>query len=194
MRLLTCCALMLGCFLNPVTANAQKKTGLKNENLLVGVPSGYKIAFTTRKGNMKMTEMIPKNEDLKSWTEMVTVQIFLNNRKLKPVNFYHVIRRLFAKTCKGSRAQLIKHGMENGYVFSFFFINCHKNPKTGKRETVWFKALRGKDSFYVVQKAWRKKPRRAGIIKWSKYLRKVAVCDTRRANSKCPRIHAPKTK
>ena len=176
-----CMTLLLTFIFSPTPAFA-----LKNENLLVGVPSGYKIAFTARKGNMKMTEMIPKNEELKSWSEMITVQIFLNNQKLQPVPFYKIISRLFAKSCTGSTAQLVKKGLENGYGFSFFFIDCHQNKKTGKRETVWFKTIRGKDSFYVVQKAWRKKPRKKGIIRWTRFLRRVAVCDTRRTNSKCP--------
>ena len=49
---------------------------LENENLLVGVPPGYKIDFNERKQTMIMTEMVPTAQTVKNWTEMVTVQIF----------------------------------------------------------------------------------------------------------------------
>ena len=182
MRLLSFFPLLLAFILTPAPAVA-----LKNENLLVGVPSAYKIAYKTSEEHMIMTEMIPKEQNLKNWSEMLTVQVFMKNRKLQPVTFYKIISGLFVKNCKGSTSQLIKKGFENGYAFSFFFMSCRLNPNTGKPETVWFKTIRGKDSFYVVQKAWRKTPSKAGIIRWSKFLRRVAVCDTRRAINKCPR-------
>ena len=186
MRFLTCCALLLSCFLVPGTALAEQKTALKNENLLIGMPKRYKVAYQTRVKNMKMTEMIPKTQVLKSWSEMLTVQVFLNDKKLTPVKFFNSIRTVHKKACKGSRATLIRKGIENGYAFSFFFLVCPLNPKTKKPEYTWFKTIRGNDSFYVVQKAWKNSPSKAGIVKWSKYLRRVSVCDTRLADRKCP--------
>src|SRR5258708_58831 len=51
---------------------------LKNENLLVEVPPGYKIDFQEHKPNSLMNEMVPTSETVNDWTEMVTVQIFYN--------------------------------------------------------------------------------------------------------------------
>ncbi len=165
---------------------ASEASALKNENLLVGLPQGYKMAYQTRVKNMKITEMIPQSQSLKNWSEMVTVQIFLNDKKLSPIKFFHLMRSTPAKACKGSRAILIKKGFENGYAFSFFFLICPLNTKTKKPEYTWFKTIRGKDSFYVVQKAWKKKPAKSSIVKWTKYLRRVSACDTRKARHKCP--------
>ncbi len=165
---------------------ASAAPALKNENLLVGQPQGYKIAYRTRVKNMKMTEMIPQSQSLKNWSEMVTVQVFLNDKKLSPSNFFHLMRTTHTKACKGSRAILIKKGFENGYAYSFFFLICPLNTKTKKPEYTWFKTIRGKDSFYVVQKAWKKKPAKSSIVKWTKYLRRVSACDTRKAQHKCP--------
>ena len=159
---------------------------LKNENLLVGMPTGYKIAYQTREKNMKMTEMVPKNQTVKNWSEMLTVQIFLNDKKQTPIGFYNRMSKGFARACKGSTAKLIKKGTENGYAFSFFLLICRLNPKTNKPEYTWFKSIRGKDSFYVVQKSWRKAPTKRGIVSWSKFLRKVSVCDTRISKRPCP--------
>ena len=136
---------------------------LTNENLLVGMPKGYKVAYQTRVNNMKITEMIPKSQDLKNWSEMVTVQVFLKDKKLTPIKFFNLLASVHSKTCKGSRATLIKKGFENGYAFSFFFLVCPLNPKTKKPEYTWFKTVRGKDSFYVVQKAWKKSPAKKAL-------------------------------
>jgi len=186
MRFLTCCGLLLTCFFLATSAHARQKPALKNENLLVRMPQGYKIAWQKRVKNMKMTEMIPKSQSLKNWSEMVTVQIFLNDKKLSPTNFFNNMHTVHAKACKGSRATLIRKGIENGYAFSFFFLICPRNPKTNKPEYTWFKSIRGKDSFYVVQKAWKNSPDKKSIVKWSKYLRSVSVCDTRLPKRKCP--------
>ena len=185
MRFLTCCIFILSCLFIPISAHAQQKPALKNENLLVGMPAGYKVAYQTRVKNMKLTEMIPKTQSLKNWSEMVTVQIFLNDKKLSPEDFFNSMRANHAKACKRSRATLIRKGIENGYAFSFFFLVCPLNAKTKKPEYTWVKTIRGNDSFYVVQKAWKKAPGKSSIVKWTKYPRRASACDTRLSDRKC---------
>ena len=48
------------------------------------MPTGYKVDFQQRKGNMLMTEMVPVNESVNNWTEMVTVQIFYGLKNVTP--------------------------------------------------------------------------------------------------------------
>ncbi len=186
MRFLTYSALLLTIPFVCGPAFAQQKPALKNENLLVSLPVGYKTAYQTRLKNMQMTEMIPQSQSLKNWSDMVTVQIFLNDKKLTPISFFQLMRSTHRKACKGSLSTLIKKGVENGYAFSFFLLICPRNKKTNKSEYTWFKTIRGKDSFYVVQKAWKKAPRKQSIVKWTRFLRQISVCDTRSARHKCP--------
>jgi hypothetical protein len=47
-----------------------------NENLLVEVPPGYKIDFKDRNSDRLINEMVPSDQTVDDWTEMVTVQIF----------------------------------------------------------------------------------------------------------------------
>src|SRR5689334_5446144 len=49
---------------------------LVNENLLVGVPDGYKVDYQAHNDTQMINEMVPQAESVKTWTEMVTVQIF----------------------------------------------------------------------------------------------------------------------
>jgi hypothetical protein len=61
------------------------------------------------------------------------------------------------------------------------------NKATGKPEITWFKAVRGNDSFYVVQKAFKFTPSAEQVTTWTQYLRGVAVCDTRLPDRTCPK-------
>ena len=46
----------------------------KNENLLVGLPQGFKVGFSDQRNGMNMQEWVPSNETVQNWTEIVTVQ------------------------------------------------------------------------------------------------------------------------
>jgi hypothetical protein len=155
------------------------------ENLLVGLPQGYKVGYSVRKGNMQMSEMVPEAQTVDNWSEMLTVQVFLNDRGSSPAAFFQTMQKGYRQACGEVAAIEVAKGEENGYPFSFFHLTCPLNPATGKPEITWFKTIRGKDSFYVVQKAWKERPSTEAIIEWSKFMRKVAVCDTRSKAHDC---------
>ncbi len=70
MRLRTLLVLWLGALVaTPAVAQ------LVNENLLVSMPDGYKVGFSTKKNRMIMNEMVPAAESVENWTEMITVQV-----------------------------------------------------------------------------------------------------------------------
>lgn len=158
---------------------------LTNENLLVAVPSGYKVGFQDHKPNMQMTEMVPESESVDNWTEMVTVQVFYR-LKATPDGFAKTMADGWLKDCPGSTASLIASGPENGYPAAVWLLNCSKNPATGKPEITWVKTIQGNDSFYVVQKAFKFMPSKDQIGQWMKYLRAVIACDSRLADRACP--------
>jgi hypothetical protein len=54
------------------TAGAGQAQQLKNENLLVGMPQGFKLGFKDSKNGMNMQEFVPADETVQNWTEMVT--------------------------------------------------------------------------------------------------------------------------
>ena len=83
---------------------------LVNENLLAGLPSGYKVGFHDKQGNLEMTEWVPAKETVNNWTEMVTVQIFFG-LKMPPEEFmrsleFALARRLSRRRrCAADRRQ-----------------------------------------------------------------------------------------
>ncbi len=158
---------------------------LTNENLLVTVPSGYKIDFQEHKPNSLMNEMVPTSETVNDWTEMVTVQIFYN-LKTTPDAFEAKMASGWLAACPGAKNVSIASGPENGYPAAVWLLNCPKNPATGKPEITWVKIVQGNDSFYVVQKAFKFAPSNDQVVQWMKYLRSVAVCDSRLPDRACP--------
>lgn len=153
---------------------------LKDENLLVSVPSGYNIDFQQRQGMMLITEMVPKGQNVNNWTEMVTTQVFFGGLpQVTPESFYNGLDAQWKQACRNAESKLIRKGTENGYQFMFWMEFCPTNPATGKPEITQIKAIQGNDSFYVVQKAWKYEPTDKEVVKWTKFMSKVKVYDPR---------------
>lgn len=161
---------------------------LKDENLLQNLPSGYKVDFQTRQGNMLITEMVPQAETVKNWTEMVTTQVFLGLKNATTEKFQEFMTKSWLASCKDSSVAHITKGEENGYPFSIWLQACPLNQASGKPEMTWFKAIKGNDSFYVVQKAFRFEPSNEQVVQWMKYFHSVTVCDSRLPDRPCPNI------
>jgi hypothetical protein len=159
---------------------------LQNETLLVELPTGYQIGFQDQKGNMRMSEMVPASETVDDTSEMVTVQIF-SELKTPPAPFRDNIQKGWLAACKDGGAHAVSDARENGYATLTWVLSCPRNPSTGKPEITWFKAVRGNDSFYAVQKAFRFMPAQEQMTGALAYLNMVKVCDTRRKDSPCPR-------
>jgi hypothetical protein len=157
----------------------------ENENLLVAVPKGYKPDYRAKNARGLITEMVPQDQSVKNWTEMLTVQVFFRI-KPGPEQFRQRIAQGWAKACKGSSLHPIAQGKENGYPFAVWMLVCPRNAQTGKPEWTWFKAIQGNDSLYIVQKAFKFEPERVQIMAWLSYLKSVSVCDTRRPEHRCP--------
>jgi hypothetical protein len=166
-------------------AAAPARAHLVNENLLVGLPPGYKVGWQDRKPNLQMSEMVPAGETVESWTEMVTVQIFFG-MKSTPDQFRDRLGGLWTSACPGGRVHPVDAGPDNGYASLIWVLSCERNPKTGKPEITWVKAVQGNDSFYVVQKAFRFMPSQEQATRWLKYLTDVKVCDSRLPDRRCP--------
>ena len=175
---------LAGCVAVLVTTSAH--AGLINENLLVAVPDGYKIDFRDKKKNIVINEMVPVAQSVNDWTEMVTVQIFLGAKGVTPQQFRTTMEGRWRGACPNSSAHAIADNVENGYATAVWLLSCPHNSTTGKPEMTWFKAIQGNDSFYVVQKAFKFSPSREQVVTWTRYLRKIAVCDSRLPERRCP--------
>lgn len=177
-------ALVLGAGGGPVQAQQQ----LKNENLLVGMPPGFKLGFKESKNGMNMQEFVPAGETVQDWTEMVTVQVFLSRKDLQPAPFLGAMQQQWAGSCKGSSATPVVTGKVKGYDAASIVLSCPAVASTGKPETTILAAIKGNDSFYVVQRAVRSIPTREQFETMKKYIESVSVCDSRLPSRACPTV------
>jgi hypothetical protein len=173
-------AVSLAAFFGAALAQGQ------GEALVLSPPPGYKIGFESRQGNIVLTEMVPESETVHDWTEMLTTQVFLGLKSATPQQFRDFMQGQAAKSCLNGQSANVAEGMENGYPFALWIQDCPLVQRFGKPERTWFKAIKGRDRFYVVQKAFRFEPSEQQVLKWTQYLRDVRLCDTRVPEQKCP--------
>lgn len=164
---------------------------LKDENLLQGMPAGYKIGFQERQGPIILTEMVPESESVEEWTEMVSSQLFIGLKSVSPETFRAESRKKWLEACKDGNFAEISSGEESGYPMALWMLSCPHSKAPGRPEITWFKAIRGQDAFYVVQKSFRFEPSNEQVQQSMRYLRQISVCDTRIPQRACPVIKPP---
>lgn len=172
---------------------APSQAQLKGENLLVAPPAGFKVGFRDSRNGMNIMEWVPVAETVQNWTEMVTVQIFLKRGDIDPAQFLGTLQEQWRGACKGTQPASIASDKVNGYAGAAMLLRCPLLPSTGKPETAMFRAVQGKDSFYLVQRAVRAAGSPEQIERLRKYLADVSVCDAGSRVHACPSL-APMNK
>lgn len=179
------CLIALGL---PTLAQAQ----FKDENLLQKLPPGFKIAMQTQNGNAAVTQMVPEGESIHGWTETIAVNVFLGEKKATVEQFQQFSLARWSGGCPGvvgaNEIRPIAKGTDNGYPFAIWSLSCKRAAGTGPSEFAWFKAIKGNDSFYVIQKSSRSEPSPEQGTQWVRYFEKTSVCDTRLADRACPSL------
>jgi hypothetical protein len=159
---------------------------LKDENLLAPLPTGFKVGYQASNNGLVMQEFVPASETVENWSEMVTAQIFLGRHDLDGVRALGLIEQGWLKACPASKPNPIGNVRVNGYAAWNLFLQCPLLASTGKPETTFFRAVKGNDSFYIVQRAARAIPGQAQLGKMTEYLDTTTVCDTRTTEHPCP--------
>jgi hypothetical protein len=160
------------------------RAGLQNENLLTPLPQGFKLGWQNPVGQMQ--EFVRPPDTVEDWSRMITVQIYRALKNTNPDSFADRLATSWTSSCADGSAQRVKEGNENGYPIVVWLYVCPLNPATHKPETMWLKAISGADNLYVTQYAAREEPTKETITPAMEFLRKVVVCDTRRADRQCP--------
>jgi hypothetical protein len=180
--------LFLASYLVALSANAQNQIQQANaasENLIVAMPQGYKVDFQAKDDAVWTTEMVPNNESVKKWSEMLTTQVFHQLRGVAPAKFRDQMIKTWGAGCPAATIALVAENMEHGYPVTVWVQTCPKVQATGKPEITYAKALQGNDRTYLVQKAFRFKPSDQQSAQWLNYLQDVNVCDSRISPKRC---------
>lgn len=176
----------LGLLCGVAAVDAAPLPGVEGETLLQSMPPGFKVAFRHSQNGLTMQEMIPERESVDNWSKMVTTQIFVGKGDWKPAPFLAAFGQRVAAACPDMSHGNITMVVVNGYVGGVVVLHCPLNPATGKPENIVTRAIQGKDSFYLVQVAYRFVPSRADSRFIETYLKSIIACDTRSAEHPCP--------
>ena len=166
---------------------ADPPPGLQDENLLMPLPTGFKLGDHGRQGQLEISEYVPRAETVDDWSQMVTEQIFHGRSGDDPDGLPQFMTKSWATACPGGTAQRVARVIENGYPAAVWNFRCPTNPQTGKPETMWMKTIGGGDALYEVQVAWRRPIANAIAAEAIAFLSHVTACDTRPAAAHpCP--------
>lgn len=147
----------------------------KPEKLNFFVPKGWRVAHQVQEQDRAILEIIPEKETVENWTRMITVQTFGSPEKYQPESFIKGMGELAKKFCAGVVLFPVRNDQQNGFSFSQKILLCTKNRATNNDEEMHIKAIKGEESFYVVQVASRTDMPREEMQYWALYLRDVAV-------------------
>jgi len=159
------------------------------ETLLFAPGDAYTVGYRSSHDNTSLTEFVPTGQTVQDWTEMYTVQVFPHAPEEAPA-FLQSLGKKFTDACPGTTAGKggVITGTVNGYPVSMLVLSCPRNPATGKPETTVFRVIRGHDSLYSVQHAWRATVSGQQLAEAMQALAKVTVCDDRSADHPCPSL------
>jgi hypothetical protein len=143
--------------------------------MLSRTPPGYKVAFRIKNEVGLMIEMIPEEETLDIWTEMLTVHVMRNKHGYTLDSFYAGMKVAWMEMFSRASVQIVERGHEDTEPTLIWSQLCPHNRETGQPENIWFKLSIPNGILVVVQKAFRFTPADDDIATWLDFLRNVRV-------------------
>ena len=160
------------------------------ERLIQPPPPGFVSAFKADKNGTATEQLVPEKQTIAKWTDMITVQRFAGQGARDPSSWLEGWGRTFMSDCPKAQHGPIGRGAVNGYPAAILAIQCAAPAEDPKRESVFLRAIQGKDAFYVVQFSMRRIPSRPEVELVDRYLQAVSLCDDRDARHPCPVMDA----
>lgn len=184
----------------PIAARAQQTGGA--ENLMFVLPKGFKQIHQARNQQQMIMEFVPEGETVKDWTEMVTLRVYFGVRNVDPraVN-KDMQERVWRPVCGRIETHEPALRQEKGYHVSAAVIDCF-DPDPRKtaaqvhlrpREFMLMKVFQGRDSLYILQRAWHgTSGEQPPMMRWEElkkqwagFMATAEICDTRIPDQPC---------
>jgi hypothetical protein len=183
-RVLPAATILLGLLNGPAALAAEK--------LQVPQLPGWKVISNVVDRSGESTELIPVGEMPDSWSHRATVQAF-RGTPLTASAFLDQVVYKTSQVCDAASAGPSSLGMVGGREAGSRTVACGRYKGDGKGSLTLYFAIRGKDAFYVVSRAWRGEPFAQGaspvgaaeLTEWVSYMDGVDLCDTRDSQHPC---------
>ncbi len=154
------------------------------EIIIQNLPKGFTIGFKQGDDKRRIIEYVKDNETVENWSQLITIQMY-HHLEVLPEVFLSKLEKQWGAGCENSPSATINPLIVNGYKAATTLMRCPLNKVTGKPEITLFKALKGQDSFYVFQKAFRFTPSKEQLEEAKAYLDSVVVCSKSKEHA-CP--------
>ena len=132
--------------------------GGDGEVYIAGLPGGWNLGFQESNEIGHHLEWVPNGQPVKDWRDMIAFQLFPKLIDVRPDQFLTKMADHYAQSCDQVLATDIEGTPANGYPGALRVLACTKNKVTGMGEVTLFRAVMGKQAFYVAQRAWRMQP------------------------------------
>ncbi|MBB4287490.1 hypothetical protein [Roseospira goensis] len=128
------------------------------ERLVFEAPAGWTAVQRDERDALRVLHLIPEDQDPAAWRDMIAVQV-LKTPQPPPLGALHDRAAAgYEADCERSLGGGLQSGETNGYETGFWTLGCSRNTRSGLGETAFFKAMRGLEGIYIVQRAWRTEP------------------------------------
>jgi len=170
------------------------------ERLVVKPPSGWVQVIQKAEAGLRTVAFVPKGQTAADWTEMVTFQVALGRADVSPKDAAARLRARWRAACREFVEEEPKLYWDKDYLATRFFMQC-RDPKPeaghGERlktiEVLGVKAIQGRESFYLIERAWhadengRGNPFVTADVRkaWLDFLATAELCDARVPGQVC---------
>lgn len=165
------------------------------EQLIAQPPKGWIKVWHVNVGDTRVTDFVPKGETRKHWKAKLSFESYTKLLPSDPLIVINEQVKYDKMHCSFVKDYNLFSGLENNYQTSMKLIMCGKLKKTGKGQVTLFKAIKGKQYFYVVRMVRRLPPFKAGksgfdktaMAAWSHYFSQIRVCYPGTTKHPCPK-------
>lgn len=144
----------------PVVAQAQQDALPYGgaEMLRFQAPAGWGVVHTDEGEALRVLHMMPEGQQPGDWRDMITVQVLKTTEPPTLAALHARAVASYEADCEQRLGGTPQYGDTNGFETAFWTLGCSRNRRTGHGETAFFKAVRGLEGVYVLQRAWRVAP------------------------------------
>lgn len=128
-------------------ATAQVRQRVPDRQIVLPPIGNFVPVHNQRVGRQSIVEFVPRGQSVRSYTKMVTLNTFPvalgTTADATLANF----AQRYQAACRGTRVAVINLGAGNRGVR----MDCSRNPRTGRPETVFARAVSMKPEMAIVQ-------------------------------------------
>lgn len=130
-------------------------------------PNKWKGAYRNESKNAFIMEFIPKEQELETWSDMLTIQSFKNLAQREDLTANHIKLSLVNNMKNISSSQLVFKELSDVEIYEYtgvmFLLGLKKIPNNitvglpkGVSELGLYIVIKGKEDFYIIHRSWKR--------------------------------------